>query len=633
MDRDRDTHRRGSFEGDKLSMQLREDDLRKKRKYPDSPGRNGDDFPRKSNSFRGQSGDQQHTQTSRSRSQDEQAFPPRDSRDERRSNGDRPRDYHNRDHHEGSGNGNEYRGERVHSRERTSSGDVRDREWNTLKGEILAAKNQCLSARLECEKTKAKMMEKEAKLAEQSDLLYKIQKQHETDRSRFQDDLSALRRDLDRERIEREKAYSQLDKIVSELLKNGEQHDPRFPTAQKQSTTGRNSNGSAQPSNGPLPRNRINSWNEADSRNNGHDNRYRRQSQPAQRHLGPDHNARSNGGVGRKYPDRGPPQKTKSPEVERRKEVEEVNPNASAIIPVDEELLKQMEEQKKLEAKMKIEVPPEALAEVTKHIDIVEDYPVDTSDKMPTLEPVPERKKSENKWGSQPKHTAHLPRMPSTQSMPMPMMMPTSHGFPHPMGGMGFDHMPIHMRFQPMPPRMENAQEMMARQSSMHPFHPPPHPNGGFMRQSSLHSEMGREPVNHEIAKEVILAKAVAGLYSADPSAPGEPVCECERGTIAIKGFPGKPDSVRMVMYDDASDKKVLNLLVSGFLDMRLEGKEVCFRISDPPEHIPIDYIIKLESPDLTYKFWNALMRSRASPEAIHAAVDDFLRSYSNENM
>lgn len=42
------------------------------------------------------------------------------------------------------------------------------------------------------------------------------------------------------------------------------------------------------------------------------------------------------------------------------------DPNASAIIPVDEEKLREVEEQKKIEAMLRVEIPAEALAEVTK---------------------------------------------------------------------------------------------------------------------------------------------------------------------------------------------------------------------------------------------------------------------------
>ncbi|KAJ3186345.1 hypothetical protein HDU85_007785 [Gaertneriomyces sp. JEL0708] len=67
------------------------------------------------------------------------------------------------------------------------------------------------------------------------------------------------------------------------------------------------------------------------------------------------------------------------------------DPNASAIIPVDEDILRQVEEQKRLEAMLKVEVPPEALAEVTKQPGIQEDFPVDTSDAQPVLQPAPSR--------------------------------------------------------------------------------------------------------------------------------------------------------------------------------------------------------------------------------------------------
>ncbi|KAI9004227.1 hypothetical protein BC832DRAFT_559020 [Gaertneriomyces semiglobifer] len=82
--------------------------------------------------------------------------------------------------------------------------------------------------------------------------------------------------------------------------------------------------------------------------------------------------------MGRRQPDAGP----RDPSDD---------PNASAIIPVDEDILRQVEEQKRLEAMLKVEVPPEALAEVTKQPGIQEDFPVDTSDAQPVLQPAPLR--------------------------------------------------------------------------------------------------------------------------------------------------------------------------------------------------------------------------------------------------
>ena len=53
-------------------------------------------------------------------------------------------------------------------------------------------------------------------------------------------------------------------------------------------------------------------------------------------------------------------------------EEEDDDPNLNAVIPVDEEALRMVEEQKRREAELRVEVPEEALAELKKEPGIVE---------------------------------------------------------------------------------------------------------------------------------------------------------------------------------------------------------------------------------------------------------------------
>ncbi|KAJ3172337.1 hypothetical protein HDU87_007933 [Geranomyces variabilis] len=100
--------------------------------------------------------------------------------------------------------------------------------------------------------------------------------------------------------------------------------------------------------------------------------------------------------------------KPAEPAVEEEEE-DGSDPNASAIIPVDEELWRKAEEEKKLEAMLKVEVRPEALATVTKQSGDKEDFPVDISDAKPILKAVPEKKRgSETKWYLEHRHNQRL---------------------------------------------------------------------------------------------------------------------------------------------------------------------------------------------------------------------------------
>ncbi|KAJ3162832.1 hypothetical protein HDU86_003807 [Geranomyces michiganensis] len=262
----------------------------------------------------------------------------------------------------------------------------------SLKDELSAARNACLKARLDSEHFKSKCQDQTRTV---EDLRSKCQDQSKTiedlkqrltlanrNRQDAETKVDQLRRELADEKGSRVKAQERVEKFLKLAHQIDDEKLSRRPSAHPTSAPAHDAP--------KLPDRDRDRDSQVGTRNVRRPSSPRRQS-PARRN-------------------RDPPVEQKPAEAAIQEEEEDgADPNASAIIPVDEELWRKAEEEKKLEAMLKVEVRPEALATVTKQSGDKEDFPVDISDAKPSLKAVPEKKRgSETKWYLEHRHNQRL---------------------------------------------------------------------------------------------------------------------------------------------------------------------------------------------------------------------------------
>ncbi|KAJ3292373.1 hypothetical protein HK104_005339 [Borealophlyctis nickersoniae] len=367
--------------------------------------------------------------------------------------------------------------------------------------------------------------------------------------------------------------------------------------------------------------------------------------------------------------------------IQFEEEEEEEDPNLNAIIPVDEETLKRVEEQKKLEEMMKVEVPEEALAELKKEPSIVEDFPlVVTTERKPLIEPLQSRHRRELAMAMERKRMMPPPFGPPQPAGPMKMGQPPNPfgrplvkppgmmgpGLPpNPMAGSKIGPMPPPPFGQPgfpphpmdpvaayfamvaafpqmgggpmippgmPPPSMEMMRQMMESRSA-NPSDPvglpvkikteadsrPATPNYGDMPG-------GKMPILDD--KETTIYKVKAALYVEEPQKRVERK-ECDQGTVAVKAVLSKPGSGRLVMYDDWNDFKVLNVVLSANVSTKVAFRDV--RVTVEVEHVTLTYVINLSTPQAAQELFAAIQNvSQARPikeDRLSNEVVDFLKS------
>ncbi|TPX68780.1 hypothetical protein SpCBS45565_g02875 [Spizellomyces sp. 'palustris'] len=243
-----------------------------------------------------------------------------------------------------------------------------EKEMKQLRMDVLSAKNACLKAKLDCEQARCRLYEKDKVIAELSENVRQLNIRLDAQARIYEGEICNLKTQIKHENEERaneQQQMAQLVQLLNQIEKASKKHDVNFERADTQFTKA-------------IQNSVIDIPYETSARNFG--------------------------------------------DEDERKTDED--PNASAIIPVDEEKLKQVEEQKKIEAMLKIEIPPEALAEVTKQPGLREDFPVDTSDAKPVLKPVPDKRKREflvdKRWKTgrdQKSDELEYPPAPETASM------------------------------------------------------------------------------------------------------------------------------------------------------------------------------------------------------------------------
>ncbi|KNC97507.1 uncharacterized protein SPPG_07422 [Spizellomyces punctatus DAOM BR117] len=214
-----------------------------------------------------------------------------------------------------------------------------EKEVKQLRIDVLSAKNACLKAKLDCEQARCRLYEKDKIIAELSENVRQLNIRLDAQARIYEGEICSLKTQIKHESEERaneQQQMAQLVQLLNQIEKASKKHDVNFERGETQFTKA--------------------------IQNSVIDIQY----EPSTKDFG----------------------------NEDERQTDE-DPNASAIIPVDEEKLKQVEEQKKIEAMLKIEIPPEALAEVTKQPGLREDFPVDTSDAKPVLKPVPDKRKRE----------------------------------------------------------------------------------------------------------------------------------------------------------------------------------------------------------------------------------------------
>ncbi|KAJ3049810.1 hypothetical protein HK097_009196 [Rhizophlyctis rosea] len=364
-------------------------------------------------------------------------------------------------------------------------------------------------------------------------------------------------------------------------------------------------------------------------------------------------------------------------------EEEDDDPNLNAVIPVDEEALRMVEEQKRREAELRVEVPEDALAELKKEPGLVEDFPVSLSNHRPVLtnpNPVERREAmmlhrnmhpmqnpgpsvmddirrmsvppGANMFARTPLGMSPMrPPGPSMMGPPMgtPMMGPRP---PFPMQQKMESPMPMEPPFPvqrpfsqtpfpqtPIDPMaayfamMAAAFPGMARPMVIPPGGPTPSMDGGPQMMNgqlpvparpasmqpvdplaaNVKTEPGTEPVEPPAAppvtetlppsvpegtpvvddKEVTIYKIKAALYVKESRARAERKA-CEQGTIAVKAILTKMGSGRLVMYDDWTDDKVMNVSLTGHVTTKTEFRDVFVTVQVDGETIV--YIINVRT-------------------------------------
>ncbi|KAI8918563.1 hypothetical protein DFJ77DRAFT_456091 [Powellomyces hirtus] len=536
-------------------------------------------------------------------------------------------------------------------------------ETKQLKMELLSAKNAFLKAKLDCEQLKRSNSEQEKIIENMSAQLEKLKSQILSEAS-AQELVSQLRRELKEEKDTRQQELRQMSHLI-QLLRQIEEASPAHQKADLD------------------VKNML-----AGKKQSASHNSHSYTTKPSSLHL-ESHRKPSTQGIQLAPNPSDYNKHTRDPDLSRarrystqrkpstRPEIEEDDPNASAIIPVDEEMLRKAEEEKKIEAMLKVEIPPEALAEVTKQPGMREDFPVDTSDAKPSLRPLPDKKKpSESKW-----HTDHR-SLARTNSAREGILVPTSvggsmgmhhpaprycqtfsqfemdearaqagiyHNFDGRPPEMGFypvvDHvermgetaiMPAHHNGQAEPPAQPVTEHkraydhMNANEKSNWLKDKPAHSSSApYQNGVSSHASGNVSPIKHEPrapAKEITLEKATAMLHTQDPET-GVETKQCDQGTIAVKRFPDQPNTARIVMYDDWNDVKVMNLPLSSKVTVKRDHSDIVITLDEMTRKI---YVVTLLSPRHASDMFDAIHDAMAHKPTQHKTngLGSFLKAY-----
>ncbi|KAJ3041169.1 hypothetical protein HDV00_009884 [Rhizophlyctis rosea] len=253
-----------------------------------------------------------------------------------------------------------------------STANTVEAELKAMKAELLSTKNACLKAKLDNEQNKTKLIEKDRVLTALADEYQHYKAEASAKIARYEQHLLS---DGDAQlRVQLEQAHAcnaTLEARIQELEMKIKADRAQWDSERQQMAE----------------MVELLEQIEQATKNNG------------DMHLRPQEKERHTPAVHQP-----PPRATKTPEAPRSQSVpgeglsnaeldigveaeeEEDDPNLNAVIPVDEEALRQLEEQKKMEAMIKVEVPEEALAELKKEPSIVEDFPVTMNDVKSNLD-------------------------------------------------------------------------------------------------------------------------------------------------------------------------------------------------------------------------------------------------------